>query len=297
MDTVTPGIYPMLYTFFDAAGGVDHAMLRRQVEAAIGCKVHGLAWGGLASEANKLSPEEKQAATTTVLEQADGRLPVTITLSAPTAQGQRAAAAHARGLGAAWLVLQPPHVARLDEGALIDHYALIADAVEGPLGIQNAPEFIPVSLSHAGIARLLERTGNVTVLKAEGSPIHIAELMERVGERAMVFNGRNGLDLVDDLRLGCKGCIPGLECADLQAAIYERWVAGDRDGAIATYRTALPLLRQLMAGIDVLLCYGKRLAAARFELGPVHDRLPGVLPSPAGIATVDFWAGALPPRP
>lgn len=295
MDPITPGIYPMLYTFFDADGRIDPDQVRRGAEAAIGCGVHGLAWGGLASEANKLSREEKRALAEAVLSAADGRLPVSITITESTAAGQIEAARHALDHGAAWIVMQPPPVARLEEAALVEHFARIADAVDGPLGIQNAPEFIPVSLGHGGIARLLDRTGNIRILKAEGSPIHIAEVMEAVAGRAVVFNGRNGLDLVDDLRMGCRGCIPGPECADVHAAVFDAWEAGDRETAIAHYRTVLPLLRQLMASIDSILCYGKRLAADRFGLGPVHDRLPGLSPHPAGLSVVAEWAKALPP--
>ena len=296
MSDIARGIYPMLYTFFDAAGRVDHDQVRRGVDAAIACGVHGIAWGGLASEANKLSPDEKRALAETVLARVARRVPVSITLTESTAERQIAAAAHAFQHGADWVVLQPPHVGRLGEDALVGHYARIAEAVAGPVGIQNAPEFIAVSLSHAGISRLLDATENIRVLKAEGSALYIAELMEVVGGRAAVMNGRNGLDLIDDLRLGCIGCIPGAEAADVQAAIFDAFMAGDRDGAIGTYRTLLPLLRQLMTTIDGILCYGKRLAAERFSLGEVHDRLPGMLPRPAGLEIVSFWARALPAR-
>lgn len=289
--TVTPGIYPMLYTFFDEAGRVDTGAVERQIDAMVACNVHGLAWGGLASEANKLSTQEKANLARTVLSHVDGRLPVSITLTEPTAQGQVEAAARVFDQGAAWVVLQPPHIGRLGEADLIAHYAGIAERVDGPVGIQNAPEYIALSLSHDGIAKLLQ-TADIAVLKAEGSPTYIAELTVRVAD-CTVFNGRNGLDLIDDLRLGCRGCIPGPECADVHAAIYNAWTAGEEAGALDTYRMVLPLLRQLMVSVDALLCYGKRLAAARFAIADIHDRLPGMRPHPAGTACVEYWAKSL----
>ena len=48
-----------------------------------------------------------------------------------------------------------------------------------------------------------------------------------------------------------------------------------------------------MSTIDHLLCYGKRLAARRIGLGPVHDRGPAQTPHPAGIRTLEHWSRGL----
>ena len=54
------GIYPMLYAFFGADGELDRQAMRRQTEAAIGAGAHGIAVGGLCTEANKLSTAERR---------------------------------------------------------------------------------------------------------------------------------------------------------------------------------------------------------------------------------------------
>ena len=52
-----------------------------------------------------------------------------------------------------------------------------------------------------------------------------------------------------------------------------------------------------MLTVDHLLCYGKRLAARRLQLGPVYDRGPSLPPDPANLATLDFWSNTLEPLP
>ena len=54
------GIYPMLYAFFTSNNLLDRNAHRKQVNACIAAGAHGLAIGGLASECNKLSTEEKR---------------------------------------------------------------------------------------------------------------------------------------------------------------------------------------------------------------------------------------------
>ena len=82
------GIYPMLYAFFGADGGLDREAMSRQVEGCVAGGVHGLAIGGLATECNKLSSDEKLTLFSWVLEDAAGRVPVSVTVSAPTADEQ-----------------------------------------------------------------------------------------------------------------------------------------------------------------------------------------------------------------
>ena len=105
------------------------------------------------------------------------------------------------------------------------------------------------------------------------------------------------MELIDNLRAGCAGTIPGVECCDVQANIFDYWHAGDVTGATDHFKQVLPLLSFLMLTVDHLLCYGKRLAARRLQLGPVYDRGPSLPPDPANLATLDFWSNTLEPLP
>jgi len=291
------GIYPMLYAFFGADNHLDREAHRKQVQACVASGAHGLAVGGLASECNKLSTAEKRTLVEWTLEDAAGRLPVSVTVSENTLAGQKEAIAHARDSGAGWAVMQPPPVRGASVKALVDFFAEVAAATPLPLGIQNAPEYIGVGLDNSAIAELARRASNVVVLKAEGPAPYIGRLMAEIGESFSVFNGRNGVELIDNLRFGCAGTIPGVECCDVQSRVYDLWRAGETDSAVNRFREVLPLLSFLMLTIDHLLCYGKRLAARRLGLDEVHDRGPALTVRKEDLDTLDFWSQDLGPLP
>jgi len=289
------GIYPMLYAYFDAAGALDRAATRRQVEACIAAGAHGLAVGGLASECNKLGTAEKRQLAGWVLADADGRVPVSVTVSEATIAGQTEMVRAAADAGAAWAVLQPPPVRSASEEQLIRFFGAVADAAPVPVGIQNAPQFIGIGLSDAGLVELNRRHPNVSILKAEGDALQSAALAEAAAGAFELFNGRNGVDLIDTLAAGFAGVIPSPDAVDVEARIYDLYRAGENAEAERLFREILPLLGFLMLSVDHLLCYGKRLTARRIGLGAVHDRIPAQAPRSFGIERMEHWSRNLGP--
>ncbi|WP_281685520.1 dihydrodipicolinate synthase family protein [Thalassobaculum salexigens] len=288
------GIYPMLYALFAADGSLDRGANDAQVEACIAGGVHGLAVGGLASECNKLTVEERRDHARWTLEAAakaaSDRVPVSVTVSDNTVGGQIESVKRAAEAGAAWAVLQPPPVKSASEEELIRFFGAVADASPIPIGIQNAPEYIGIGLSNAGLIELNRRHPTISILKAEGTGLYIGRLAEESGGAFTLFNGRNGIELLDSLRHGCAGLIPGVEACDVESRIYDLHMAGRADDADRAFREILPLLHFLMHTIDHLLCYGKRLAARRIGLSEVHDRGPAQAPHPVGMAILDHWS-------
>ncbi len=277
------GIYPMLYAFFDQAGHLDRGAMRAQVRGALAQGLHGIAVGGLATETNKLSTEERRSLMTWAAEDVAGQAPLSITIAENNVPGQAAMAQLAADLGAAWVVLQPPPVRGAAEAELSRFYGAVADLSPLPVGIQNAPDYIGIGLSNAGFAELRRRHPNISIIKAEGPATYIDALRQDTNDSFTLFNGRNGMELVDSLRAGCHGIIPGVDACDRQVAIYEAFVRGDEAEADRAFAEILPLLLFLMHSIDHLLCYGKRLTARRLDLGAVHDRTPAQQPTDFGL--------------
>ncbi|RYE59709.1 MAG: hypothetical protein EOP20_04485, partial [Hyphomicrobiales bacterium] len=112
--------------------------------------------------------------------------------------------------------------------------------------------------------------------------------------RVPVFNGRGGLELVDNLRAGCRGMILAPDCIDFAVRSYEAFRLGDEPAAERAYREMLPAVVFTMQGIENLLCYGKRLFGARAGIS-IHDRAPALHPVAAGEEMVTRFAEALGP--
>jgi len=287
------GIYPMLYAFFDASGGLDRAATRRQVDGCVDAGCHGIAVGGLATETNKLSTAERRDLVEWVAAQIAGRVPLSVTIAENNVAGQIDAVKHAAETGASWVVLQPPPVRGVTEAELIRFYGAVGGAASVPVGIQNAPEYIGIGLSNQGFATLRKNHPNISIIKAEGPATYISGLAQDTGGAFKLLNGRNGMEHVDSLRAGCQGLIPGVEAVDVHVAIFEAFSAGNEAEADRLFAETLPLLTFLMTSIDHLLCYGKRLAARRLGLSEPLDRTPAQQPTPFGLEVLARWSANL----
>jgi len=291
------GIHPMMFAFFGADGTLDRAAMRRQVRSAMACGVQGLAVLGLGSEVSKLSADERRCLRDWAAEDLEGRLPLTVTVAEPDVASALAAVREAAAVGAACAIVQPPPGGPGSEAALAAFFAAVADGAPIPVGIQNAPEYLGVGLGLDALVHLVETQPNLRLLKAEGSALYAAEVVAATGGRVQVFAGRGGLELIDSFRAGCTGMIPALDSADLQARAFAAFHAGDEATAEAIYARILPGVVFMMQSLDSFLAYGKRIAAARLGLGPVHDRPPGHVPTAEGLAWTARYAAALPALP
>ena len=294
---VPQGIYPMLYAFFTPDGRLDRAATRRQVQAFARHGAHGMAVLGLATEVGKLADAERRQLVEWVAEdlaQAPGRkLPLAVTVNAPGVEAQVDFARFAASMGASWVILQPPAERNAGDEFLVRLFGAVADRVELPVAIQNAPEYIGIGLTPEGIGTLARNHANFRILKGEGPVLAIRRVIEQTQGRVTVFNGRGGLELVDNLRAGCAGMIPGADTFDRQARIFDLLRAGQEAEADAAYREILPAIVFAMQSLETLICYGKRIAAHRLGLGPVHDRSPGMAPDAFGLACARRYADAL----
>jgi 4-hydroxy-tetrahydrodipicolinate synthase len=292
------GIWPILYAFFDASGRLDRPAMRREVDACVAGGAHGVAVMGLATEVGKLDVRERRQLMEWVAEDLAGRTPLAVTIAEPSVAGQIEMARAAEGLGAGWVILQPPPVAGLPEREYVRFLGAVADGVSIPVAIQNAPGYLGVALSNAGLRELARQHPNVCLLKGEGPAIVIRRLIEETEGVFRVLNGRGGLELPDNIRAGCVGLIPAPECFDVQVRIFELMRTGrpaDEAEAERLYRGILPLIVFLMQSIETFLCYGKRVAARRLGLSEVHDRPPALPPAPFGLESAARYAAALGP--
>jgi 4-hydroxy-tetrahydrodipicolinate synthase len=288
----------MQYAFFGPDGTLSRDAMRRQAKGCVGFGLDGIAVLGLGTEVNKLSTAERRQVVVWAVEDIGGRVPLCVTIAESSAAGQREFARFAQQAGAAWLVLQPPPVRGVAESEYVRFFSEVADAIEVPFGIQNAPEFTGIGVSNTAILELARRHENFRVLKGEGPALVIRRTIEETGGQLAVFNGRAGLELTDNLRAGCAGLIPGSETADIQKRIYDLLASGDAAAAAEgeeLYRRLLPLVVFMMQSLENFLCYGKMIAAARHGISGTAPRTPSIMPNPFGVASVRHALAALYP--
>ena len=262
---VGPGIYPMLYAFFDDNGVLRQDPFRLQVDAALSTQAAGVAILGLGTEVSKLTFDERVEVLEVVGMRIDGRKPLLATVYGDTITEQIEFSKRAIQSGTSALMLQPPSQ-KMDDAKLAGFFSEIISEVDCPIGIQNAPEFLGFGLSNQSLISLANNHENFTIAKLECDAVNLESVASELGGSVMLFNGRCGLELPDNLRAGASGLIPAIDTVDKTSEIFAEFTAGTEERADELYAELLPVLCFVMQGIPHFLTYGKMLAAERLRI-------------------------------
>lgn len=288
------GIHAIAFALFDAQERLDRAAMKRQTEVCLGLGVHGMAALGLATEVSKLSLAERRTVIDWVAEDVAGKVPLAFTMYGGSVAEQVEQVKAAEAAKADWVILQPPMVGSFGAAEYIRFFGRIAEATSLPVAIQNAPAYMGRGLSSEDIRELVRQHPNICLIKGEGPATDIQQLISVTEGRLPVMNGRGGLELADNLRAGCVGLLLAPDTIDYALRAYNRFLAGDAEGAEEAYREVLPAIVFIMQSIESLLCYGKRIFGARAGI-EIHDRSPAQRPSAFGLELVKRYAEQLGP--
>lgn len=259
------GIIPILPTPFDEDGALDESSLQRLVEHLIAQRVHGLGTLALASEGYKLTEAEGRRVIRAVVEAAAGRVPIVVGTSH---EGTRAAIERSREtatLGADAVMLLPPYLVKPTPASLLAHFAAVAEAVEVPVVVQDSPQLTGVVMPPAFLIELARRAPNIRYVKIEGLPASrsISAVVEALGPGFGVLCGWGGLGLLDALRRGACGYMPGADFAPALVAVYEAFEVGQIEQAQSLYDRLLPLLGFAAQSLDRFVIVAKTALAGQ----------------------------------
>lgn len=288
------GIHAVLYALFDAGERLDREAMRRQTASCLAAGAHGMVALGLATEVAKLTEAERRTVMDWLAEDTGGQVPLAFTIFGSSVAEQVAQIKHAESVGADWVILQPPMVGTYGAAEYIRFFGRVADTTTLPVAIQNAPAFMGRGLTSAEIAKLLRQHPNICAIKGEGPVTDIVNIINDTGGRVPVFNGRAGLEMLDNFRIGCRGLILAPDCIDYAIAAYEAYQRNDQPAAEMIYQQMLPVVVATMQGLEHLICYGKRLYAERAG-ETVFDRAPAMRPNETGLQMVSRLAATLGP--
>jgi len=274
------GVFPVLPTPFGDDGTLDIGSLDRLLEHALRWRSHGIAVLGVASEVEKLRPEEYEAVAELALRKIDGRMPVIMGVSAPDPKIAARQAAHARHVGAAVVFAKspPPSTPRAAEVELVQYFTAIAEAADLPVMVQN---FAPADaaggvLTPETLRRLADADPRIRYIKEETPPPagngKLTQLKRALGDRLLLFSGSGGITLPEDLRRGATGTMPGAVLVPALVRVYQFFREGREAEADALHATVLPLIlfRARWGSVTVT----KSILRERGVLRSVHVRMP-----------------------
>ncbi|CAN5723716.1 dihydrodipicolinate synthase family protein [soil metagenome] len=287
--TVHRGIFPIVPTAFSEAGELDMASQARAVDYLIDAGAHGLCILANYSEQFSLSDAERETLSMLILDHVAGRVPVIVTTSHYSSRIAAERSRRAQEAGAAMVMLMPPYHGasiRVGEQAIREAFARVADAIDIPIMVQDAP-MAGTPLSAALLARLAREIPQVAYFKLEnGVAADKLRALIALGGESIVgpFDGEESITLIPDLEAGATGTMPGGTTVDALRETWDLWHQGRRDEAVAAYERALPLIvyENKLCGLmatKVLMAEGGILASEQ----PRHPFAPLSAPVREGL--------------
>ncbi|GHD87771.1 dihydrodipicolinate synthase family protein [Streptomyces naganishii] len=237
LPTPLRGVVPPVCTPLDEAGEVDTASLSRLVEHLIAGGVHGLFALGSTSEVAYLSDEQRGVALETVVNTADGRVPVLAGVIDTTTARVLDHAREAAQLGADALVVTAPFYTRTHPREIAGHFRRIRERVDLPLFAYDLPVSVHSKLSPELVLDLAADGTLAGVKDSSGDEGSLRRLLLALGGRegrasgpVPGFSVLTGSELTVDAALlaGADGVVPGL--GNVDPAGYVRLYDAARSG-------------------------------------------------------------------
>lgn len=242
------GIIPIVFIPFDEDGNIDEISLRKVVRFELDGGVHGIGVNGFASEAYKLSDDERRQCVEIVASEIAGQVPLIIGIAPnSTETAIQQAREYAKYQPAALMTLPP---ATMDNGvqSYVEHYVALGKASEIPIIVQQSPhipQYRHCELPASAMAEITERAPTVCYFKIEGpgSADKMADLKPLLPDTVKMFGGGGGITLLTELRNGAAGLIPGVGFNEFFMEAWSAWLAGDEAKAQAIIEGADPLVK------------------------------------------------------
>jgi 4-hydroxy-tetrahydrodipicolinate synthase len=250
---------------------VDHEALASHVRWLVEKGVRGVSPCGTTGEAPVLSTDEQKQVIETVLEAAEGRVPVLAgTGSNDTRKTVSLSLAAARA-GSSGLLVVTPYYNRPTQEGLYRHYATLAAAVDLPIVLYSVPGRTGTELAPETVARLSAIDGVVALKEAGGSVDRVSRIRSECD--LPILSGDDNLTL-PMLAVGARGVIS--VAANLVPDLVEGMIVAFEQNRVAEARglheRTYPLTRALFHETNpapvkaALALMGKMQAAVRAPL-------------------------------
>jgi 4-hydroxy-tetrahydrodipicolinate synthase len=205
------GVIPYLPTPLTAGGDIDTAALDRLCRHLIDQGVHGLTPLGSTGEFAYLDFAQRETVVRTVVEAAEGRVPVIAGVAATATRDAVLQAERWRALGADGILAVLEAYFPVSEDGVVAYFTAIAEATDLPVTLYTNPNFQRSDLSLAAIDRLAEHP-NIHYLKdASTNTGRLLTVMNRTQGKLGIFAASSHITAAVML-IGGRGWLAGPSC-------------------------------------------------------------------------------------
>jgi len=187
-------------------------------------------------------------------------------------------------IGADALMLVTPYYNKTSQRGLVEHYSMIAAAVDIPIMMYNVPVRTSLNMLPKTVYELSAVENIVAIKEASGNIAQVAEIIERCGDNMDVYSGEDAM-VVPLLSLGGKGVVSTIANIAPQQMhdLVMRYMDGDVKGSAKMQLEMLALVRVLFADVnpmpvkEALNIMGMNAGPCRRPLTTIDDALKNEL--------------------
>lgn len=241
------GLFPPIPTPFDDSGAILFDRLTENLDRWNGEPLAGYVVGGSNGEFPLLSAEERVAVVRHVRRAAGARLVLAGSGAESTAATIALTEAMAEAGADAVLVVTPGYYrSRMSPGALIGHYAAVAERSPVPVVIYNVPANTGVDVPAEVPIELSHHPRIVGIKDSAGDVARLARVAAEAAEGFQVLAGSAGF-LLAALSVGAVGAVAAL--ANIAAGSLDEMMRAHREGDVARARSIQARLVEANAAV------------------------------------------------
>jgi 4-hydroxy-tetrahydrodipicolinate synthase len=269
------GVFNVISTPLDNSDEIDQKILKQEIDWLIKCGSDGAVLA-MVSEVLRFSASERRKQWQLSLEYLSGRIPLVVSVGAESAAIAVGLAKDAQKDGATAVMATPPSafVASADE--VKNYYQRIIEAVDITVIVQDASNYLGAPIELDTYVELIDKYGDERVqFKPEAKPVkeRLEQLNKISNNRARVFEGQGGIDLLDTHPLGVKGTMPGAEVPWAIVGLWNALENKDLKSAQAIH-TPLAKLISYQTTLDAYVAVEKYLLVKQGVLVNTNQRGP-----------------------
>lgn len=243
------GVLTALATPFDRNEDIDEPALRHVVDRSIHAGVNGVVAAGSTAELGALSPDERLRLVDTVIDQADGRVPVIAQTGATSTREAIRLSRAAQYSGASVLMLVTPYYEPMSLPETVAYITDVAEAVDLPVMLYNIPAATGVNLDPGTVRSLAGEVDNIRYIKDSSANWEQAlQLIHHHSDVIATFIGWDAY-IYSALAEGAAGVMAGAanvvphEIIEVSRLVAE----GDLGGALYRWKALYPVIDAMLS--------------------------------------------------
>jgi dihydrodipicolinate synthase/N-acetylneuraminate lyase len=269
------GVFNVLSTPIDDADEIDLAVFEREIEWLLKCGMNGAVLA-MVSEVLRFSAAERREQWQAAIKFLNGRAPLVVSVGAESSAIAIKLAKDAQSDGASALMATPPSAFAATADEVKKYYVKIIEAVSIPVIVQDASNYLGKPIELSTYVELIDTYGNERVqFKPEAKPVkeRLQELNKISGNRAKVFEGQGGIDLLDTHPLGVVGTMPGAEVPWALVGLWKALNEQNMEHAKAIHNPLSKLI-SFQTTLDAYVAIEKYLLVKQGVLTNMNQRGP-----------------------